>query len=187
MTNAVIPNNLVILLNKGVEEVNQGDKVRARFYFRQALDLDPVNETALLWLAYTTNDPYEAVQLLEKVVIRNPRNEQATAYLSQARSRCSELDQLVTGSSTFNTWSRIKSDPKTAGKAVPFLGEYLLSQGLISQQQLDMALRRHQDLAQRGQPKQVGQVMVELGYISQQQLDNWLQFQNGDYSYRFKD
>jgi hypothetical protein len=190
--------DLLALLNKGVEEAMNGSKSRARTLFRQALMLDRTNETALLWLAWLTDDAYEAVELLEQVVTRNPNNEEAKAYLAQARVRRNELDSLVANSTTLGVWSRLQPQ-KFAGKTnsstnngtgtnvVPYIGEYLLRQGYITRQQLEAALKRHSELARRGSPKLVGQVLVELGYITQHQLESGLQQQRGEFNYRFND
>jgi tetratricopeptide (TPR) repeat protein len=184
-------NELVMLLTKGVEEATNGSKSRARTYFRQALTMDRTNETALLWLAWLTDDPYEAVEILEQVVRNNPRNEVARAYLEQALARRSELDQLVSNSTNFGVWSRFNKPQsyQTAPRevVVPYLGEFLLRQGYITRQQLESALRRHSELAQRGSPKLVGQILVELGFISQKQLEMGLQQQRGEYNVRFND
>ncbi len=179
--------DLLTLLNTGVEEAISGSKSRARALFQQALKLDRTNETALLWLAWTTDDVYEAVELLEQVIARNPANQEARAYLLQARTRKDELDKMVADSNTLGVWSRLQ--PKKFSKpklAVPVIGEYLLRQGYITQQQLDLALKRHRELAQRGSPKLVGQVLVELGYITQHQLESGLQQQRGEFDYRFQ-
>ncbi len=176
----------MLLLNQGVQAAYSDNKPQARALFQQALELDKTNETALMWLAYLSSDAYEAVKMLETVVNRNPRNELAQAYLQQARARCNELEQLVSSSHTLSTWTRMNSGPAVPS-SVPRLGEYLLKQGLITEQQLEMALRRHQDLNARGHRKMVGQVMIELGYITQSQLERWLQLQSGEYSNRFRD
>ncbi len=186
-------NDLVVLLSKGVEEATNGSKSRARTYFRQALTIDATNETALLWLAWLTDDAYEAVDILEKVVRRNPRNEVAKAYLEQAVARRNELDSLVSSSTSFGVWSRFNTAQaypanNTQREAVvPYLGEFLLRQGYITRQQLDAALRRHSELAQRGSPKLVGQILVELGFLTQTQLEAGLQQQRGEYNVRFND
>ncbi len=185
-------NDLVVLLSKGVEEATNGSKSRARTLFRQALDIEPYNESAHLWLAWLTDDPYEAVDILEKVVRRNPRNEVARAYLDQAVARRDELDKLVSAATSFGVWSRFNT-PQTYRSAnqreviVPYLGEFLLRQGYITRQQLEASLRRHSDLAQRGMPKPIGQVMVELGFITQPQLEAGLQQQRSEYNFRFND
>jgi hypothetical protein len=181
--------DLLALLNRGVEEATNGSKSRARNYFRQALAYDSGNETALLWLAWLTDDAYEAVSLLEQVVSRNPRNDVARAYLEQARNRRDELDQLIASSNTYNIWNSMKPEHKARMKeaVVPYLGEFLLRQGFITRQQLEAALKRHHELKQRGSPKLVGQVLVELGYITQAQLEAGLQQHRGEYNFRFKD
>lgn len=180
-------NDVLALLNKGVEEATHGSKSRARIIFRQALTLDRTSETALLWLAWLTDDPYEAVDLLEQVVLRNPANEDARAFLVQARARKSELDSLIANSSTMGVWSRLQTKKPSQETVVPVIGEYLLRQGYITRQQLESALKRHSELARRGNPKLVGQILVELGYITQLQLEQGLQQQRGEYNYRFHD
>lgn len=181
--------DLLALLNKGVEEATHGSKSRARIYFRQALSLDRDNENALLWLAWLTDDAYEAVEILEQVLARSPKNEIAKAYLEQARAKRDELDQLVSSSNSMNLWKRPsqKSDLKQQDSVVPYIGEFLLRQGFITRQQLEAALKRHHDLAQRGHPKMVGQVLVELGYLTQNQLEAGLQQHRGEYYFRFQD
>lgn len=181
----ITANEILDLLNSGVRLANEGDKTSARRCFRNALRLDPHNETAVLWLAYLSPEPSKAVELLEDFIALNPTCVQAQTYLQQAQDRVNELDQLVSSSATLNSWTSSKK--ANGSRAIPFLGEYLLRQGIITQQQLEMALRRHKDLANRGNQKLVGQVMVELGYISQVQLDGWLQQQSGDYSIYFRD
>ena len=175
------------LINTGVELAGSGEKGPARRAFLTALNIDPNNETAVLWLAYLSDNPQKAVEILEGFLASHPNSSQALAYLTQARSKCQELEQLVVGSRTFDSWTRTSRSVAGNVRSVPFLGEYLLRQGVISEQQLDMVLRRHRDLASRGTHKLVGQVMVELGYISQNQLETWLQQQNYDYSDRFRD
>jgi tetratricopeptide (TPR) repeat protein len=181
--------DIVALLNRGVEEATNGSKSRARSYFRQVLTIEKNNETALLWLAWLTDDAYEAVELLEQVLARNPKNDVARAYLEQARSRRAELEQLVSQSTTYNIWNRMTPEHKAQMKdaVVPYLGEFLLRQGYISRQQLEAALKRHRELSQRGSPKLVGQVLVELGYLTQTQLEAGLQQHRGEYNFRFVD
>lgn len=181
---------LNLLLNRGAEEANQGNRPRAREYFKQALLLDSYNESALIWLAYLTDDPYQQIDILQTLLKINPRHELAQSYLAEATNKTSELENLVSGSYAYSAWNRMKDGVAVSHptkRTIPFLGEYLLQEGMITHQQLDMALRRHEELARRGQPKQMGQVMVELGYITQAQLENWLNRQNGEYSYQFRD
>ncbi|HEX2909744.1 MAG TPA: hypothetical protein VH186_02980 [Chloroflexia bacterium] len=188
--NGAVSNDVTSLLRRGVEEATRGNKLPARFAFQEVLKRDPHNELALMWLAHLANDPYEAVELLERVVSRNPRNEVALSYLKQARAKVAELDQLVSSSSTLSSWSYTGKSKETADKTsagVPYLGEFLLRQGVITRQQLEMALRRHDDLAHRGHYKRLGEVMIELGYLTETQLERYLQHQTGEFTYRFRD
>ncbi len=188
MLTSTIPAQVLELLNAGAGEARQENRAGARAYFLQALELDPDNETALLWMAHLVENPYKAVEYLQVLLSRKPNNPQARAYLAQAEARCAELDQLVSSSSTLSTWNHFKQgNTRHSGRGVPLLGQYLLRQGMITPQQLEMAVRRHEDLEQRGLPKQIGQVMIELGYLTQAQLDAWLQQQSGDFSIRFRD
>jgi len=169
-------NDLLALLNRGVDEATNGNKSRARSFFQQALNLDPDSETAFLWLAWLTDDAYEAVELLEQVLTRNPKNDVARAYLEQARARREELNSLVSNSNTFNIWNKMTPEHRAQMKdsVIPYFGEFLLQQGIITRQQLESALKKHQELAQKGKPKLVGQVLVELGYLTQTQLETGL-------------
>lgn len=189
MNGSYLP-ELNLLLNRGAEEANSGNRATAREYFKQALLLDSYNESALIWLAYLTDDPYQQIDILQTILKINPRHDLAQAYLAEAKSKTSELDNLVSGSYAYSAWNRLKDGTGNASRnkrTIPFLGEYLLQEGMITRQQLEMALRRHEELARRGQPKQMGQVMVELGYITQAQLETWLNRQTGEYSYQFRD
>jgi signal transduction histidine kinase len=54
---------------------------------------------------------------------------------------------------------------------VPRIGEYLLQQGLLTQKNLDEALKRQADLAEQGERLLLGQTLVQMGFIDQEILD----------------
>jgi signal transduction histidine kinase len=54
---------------------------------------------------------------------------------------------------------------------VPRIGEYLIEQGLLAQDKLEVALRRQQQQAERGQQRLLGQTLIELGMIDRETLD----------------
>jgi signal transduction histidine kinase len=54
---------------------------------------------------------------------------------------------------------------------VPRIGQYLLHQGLITQDKLDVALRHQKELADQGQRLLLGQTLVQMGFVDQQTLD----------------
>lgn len=54
---------------------------------------------------------------------------------------------------------------------VPRLGERLVEKGALSQADLQTVLEKHRQLAQAGEPKLIGQILLEMGLISQDVLD----------------
>jgi len=54
---------------------------------------------------------------------------------------------------------------------VPRIGEYLTERGLLSPEDLQIALQRHRALAEEGHPSLIGQVLLELGFVDRETLD----------------
>lgn len=172
------------LLNQAVSEANQGNRTQAQFIFSKVLELDPHNEMALLWLAFLTPNPFVAAELLEGLLKRKPADARLRTYLEQARARCAELSRNSAHElqnappGTFRLKASSSSyeyrDIPPSNRAVPYLGEFLMREGIITQHQLNVALRTHYDMALRGQPKRVGEVMIQLGYLTPQQLEHSL-------------
>lgn len=54
---------------------------------------------------------------------------------------------------------------------VPRLGEYLVDQGLLSPQQLTVALQRQEELAGRGQRRLLGQTLIDMELLDRETLD----------------
>ncbi len=73
------------LVKHGVSLANGGDKAQAREALRQAVELDPGNESAWLWLASVAESAQEALAALERVLSLNPSNEQARSAAHAAR------------------------------------------------------------------------------------------------------
>ncbi len=61
--------------------------------------------------------------------------------------------------------------PTTPEAVVPRIGQYLLEQGLLRQDQLNTALRRQAELAAGGERRLLGQTLVEMGLIDRETLD----------------
>ncbi len=171
---------IMTILKKGVNEANQGHKIQARAYFFEILTLDPDNEYALLWQAYLSDDPYKAVEFLGRLLKLQPNQKTARAYMKQAKQRCEEFEKRKKTAAFYNFKAVNNSAANRSGFAVPYLGDYLVQQSLITPNQLEMALRLHADFKERGHPKPIGRVLVELGYINNDQLNRWLQQQNDD-------
>jgi hypothetical protein len=179
--------DIIDLINQAVGEANLGNRQQSQFIFGRVLELEPQNETALLWLAFLTPNPFVAAELLEGLLKRNPADNRLRNYLDQARARCAELSKASAQElqdappGTFRLKASSSSyeyrDIAPSNRAVPYLGEFLMQEGFINQHQLNVALRMHYDMALRGQPKRVGEVMIQLGYLTPQQLEHSLALQ----------
>lgn len=178
--NGMIDPTIMDILKKGVDEANKGHKIQARAHFYDILTLDPNNEYALLWQAYLSDDPYKAIGFLERLLKLQPGHKTARAYLTQAKQRVEEFERKKKNTAFYTSYVPVSNSTSRTGLAVPYLGDYLVQQGLISPNQLEMALRLHNELKERNHPKPIGRVLVELGYINNDQLNRWLQQQNDD-------
>ncbi|HSQ17001.1 MAG TPA: ATP-binding protein [Anaerolineales bacterium] len=63
------------------------------------------------------------------------------------------------------------STPITPEILVPRLGEYLIEKGVLSQEQLHLALEHSKGLASRGEHRLVGQALLELRMVEREMLD----------------
>jgi signal transduction histidine kinase len=59
----------------------------------------------------------------------------------------------------------------TPPAVVPRIGEYLIEQGLLSEEKLQTALRRQAELASKGTRRLIGQTLLEMGLIDRETLD----------------
>lgn len=61
--------------------------------------------------------------------------------------------------------------PSTPEALVPRIGEYLLNQGLITEDQLQVGLRRQAELSAQGDHRLLGKTLVEMGLVDRETLD----------------
>ena len=171
------------LLVAGVNEARNGNKQVAFSYFKQALTLDQHNETALLWCATLTNDPFEARNYLLGVLQNNPQHQVARTYYEMAQTRCDELDNLLSGSRLVRQW-RNEPDPNST---IPRLGQYCIEKTWLSEVQLKAALHYQIYLREHGHRERLGDILVSFGYIDKKQLKQALDHLNTEYNNRFMD
>jgi signal transduction histidine kinase len=62
--------------------------------------------------------------------------------------------------------------PATPAAVVPKIGQTLIQQGLISEDQLHEALSRQQSLKEAGQDQLLGQTLIKMGFLDRETLDN---------------
>ncbi len=75
----------VDLVKQGIELARAGNKTQARPLLRQAVEQDPENETAWMWLASVAETPHDALTYLERVLAIYPENARARAAAHAAR------------------------------------------------------------------------------------------------------
>ncbi len=77
----------------------------------------------------------------------------------------------VMGRAKFST-DRLKMRPSSVEQFLPRLGEYLVRNGHLTEQQLHAALERQKANASQGRPPRLlGQTLEEMGYITRDRLD----------------
>lgn len=74
------------LLKQGQEALKAGDRLKARQLLQSAVQQDPQNETAWLWLAGSVKNDFERVICLEKVLAINPNNAGARKALDRIKA-----------------------------------------------------------------------------------------------------
>lgn len=60
---------------------------------------------------------------------------------------------------------------ETPSAFVPRIGEYLIEQGMLTHPQLEQALERQREHADKGERRLLGQTLVELGFVDSDTLD----------------
>ncbi len=180
-------------LQTTAKEVQSNDIAQASEIYLKVLKLDPNNETALIWLAWHTADPYEGVRFLEKLVVKHPENAQFREYLEAGSRRVQELDQLISGSDVLGYWNkaeqiqqeRIQNGRDLRCGSVTPVGQLLLKRGIITTEQLETGLVIHEMFARLGEPKKLGEVLLDYGYLNQEQLHTVLSEQQTDFNSQF--
>jgi len=79
--------SLAATLQEGRRAARAGRRAEARRAFRAALRQDPTNESALLWLAYLSDDPRASLAYIARALDAHPRSPRAHAALRWARRR----------------------------------------------------------------------------------------------------
>src|SRR5438132_5569209 len=83
-----------VLVEQGIAAMKAGNKEGAEAALRLAVEMEPRNETAWLWLASLYTELPLVTHCLQRVVAINPNNEQATRAL-QARTQKTQAAQGI--------------------------------------------------------------------------------------------
>ena len=79
------------LIQRGIAAAKKNDKATALYLLLQAVDEDPVNETAWLWMASVAEEIEEKLTYLQRVLEINPENEHARNSIAVLQPRTTKM------------------------------------------------------------------------------------------------
>lgn len=79
------------LIALGICEYHQDNKQAAFEHFQKALELEPTNETALIWCGRLSCNPEEAKMYLNRILSRNPQNTIAKRYYELVEKKSAQI------------------------------------------------------------------------------------------------
>lgn len=82
-----------ILLKEGKAAAKDGQRAEARRAFRAVLTQDPTNRTALLWMAWLSDNPHAGLAYADRALVLDPDNAHARAARRWADSRIDSAPQ----------------------------------------------------------------------------------------------
>lgn len=90
MADEVVQERAKNFLEQGQSAARAGQRELARRYLQAAVDIDPDNVDAWLWLAGVQDDPHNVKRSLEKVLELNPSNKRAKQGLKLVEEQLAE-------------------------------------------------------------------------------------------------
>ena len=84
------PNNVAVLLQKGIEAAREGKRSEAHDLFQQVIEIDEKNEKGWFWLASVVETDEERIICLGNVLHINPNNERAKRALDTLQAKAKE-------------------------------------------------------------------------------------------------
>jgi hypothetical protein len=124
---------------------------------RQTLLCNPTNAAAWLQMSTLVDDPQQQRECLERVLALDPHNASAREGLE-----CLRLKALLATLATCEEQQPIPVPKK--------LGEYLVTNGLISEFQLERALSEQRRRKTQGLHTPLGEVLLNEGWLTPQAL-----------------
>lgn len=172
------------LFEKAVQLSKRGDHATAHKYMRQVLLEDPTYVPAWLWMsALVGDDIVQQRECLERALALDPQCEPARRGLEILRLRETVAGMVNRKSyKTETTRSQETTDYQTHQRQARKLGEYLVEQHLISEQQLAIALSEQQQLEEQNQGIRMplGNILIKNGMLTPQKLATVLVAQQQD-------
>ncbi len=169
------------LFDQAIAAVEAKQHARARELLMQFVRANPRDEQGWLWLAGVMDDLDKSIDCLQYVLALNPNNSKAKEWLAVAREE-KEVEQRLSVADEIPI-----EEPGDVERPVPRLGKYLLSNNLVSAEQLKLALLAQRQAQQSGQSKRLGDLLVEQGAVTADRLRTAVRKQEQDFYNQFKD
>jgi tetratricopeptide (TPR) repeat protein len=159
---------------QAVTILKQGEREKARKLLREILLDAPTYAPAWLWMSAVVEDVHQQRDCLQKTLELDPDNQAAQKGLEilNLQQFLEEIPENERYSST--------SASKTAQARK--LGEYLIYEGLITQEQLELALHEQREIQNNRQSGRVplGDVLIKLNMLTADKLATVLVMQQRD-------
>jgi tetratricopeptide (TPR) repeat protein len=149
-------------LQAGIAATRAGDKEQARNCFIRALKHDPRNEIAWLWLSHVMPTVEQALRCIDHLLTINPHNKQA----QEARDVLN-IRLLLEEAAVLRPQTPI---PPSTPQRRYMLGEALVEARVLTQQQLEQALKEQQRLSRKKKPLRLGEVLLRMKLVRPEQL-----------------
>jgi len=149
---------------QAVQTVQHGDRTNGYRLMRQVLLEDPSYAPAWFWMSRIVDDIGRQRECLERALALDPSLRAARDALRGLRAQ-----------------QRDASQPASHNGGEPHkLGEYLIQRGLITRNQLEVALLEQRNRRAWGKRVSLGDILIDRGFISAQMLARVLLIQQRD-------
>ena len=149
---------------QAVQSAEQGDRASSYRLMRQVLLADPAYAPAWFWMSRLVDDVGRQRECLERALALDPN-------LKAARDALQNMRAQERGASR-----PIIRDTREPRK----LGDYLLERGLLTRNQLEVALLEQRNRRSWGKRVSLGDILIERGFLTAQTLARMLLIQQRD-------
>jgi len=179
------------LYSEAMADIDAGRHDDAQRLLAKLLVADPRHDRAWMALGLIVPEMDRAIQCLQRSLTLNPANTEAQKYLALAldmkrKDESPQLRETITASEDEETNAGISLLDEPAGR-LPGIGRLLIQTGAITPEELERVLEIQRKLAESGESRRLGEMLVERRFVTQQQLDEAVRQQRARFNDLFWD
>ncbi|MEI7554639.1 hypothetical protein [Candidatus Chlorohelix sp.] len=146
----------------GICEYHHDNKEAAFEHFQKALELEPYNETALIWCGRLSCNPEEAKMYLNRILSRNPSNIIAQRYyeLVEKKSRANNKQATI----------KTLKEYYDNNKVQVLVADYLIKRGILNELKVRAALHYQACMRLEGKIYRLDEILSDFGYHTEAQM-----------------